>query len=161
MWCYRKAKAAELSIDLQWLRRELDALSSTDTVHAIALHHLSEEFAQVEQSFGFITSALSLNDDIVGLAIDRLLLSIHRYFVTTSTHYIATLRRQLSLDIRVRDILLNACARLRLRWVEDIVVCIDRPLALLPRYRGLYSIPVFYGPPSLLETILELPGIYH
>src|SRR5438874_1691441 len=107
MWCYRKAKAAELSVVLQWLRRELDDLSNTDTIHAITLRHLREEFAQVEQSFGFITSALSLNDDIVGLAIDRLLLSVHRYFVTTSTHYIATLRRQAAPDFRVREILLN------------------------------------------------------
>jgi len=161
MWCYRKAKAAELSVVLQWLRRELDDISSTDTIHLITLRHLREELTQVEQSFGFITSALSLNDDVVGLAIDRLLLSVHRFFVTTSTHYIATLRRQLPLDLTVRDILLNACGRLRLHWIEDLVVCIDRPLALLPRYRGLYSIPVFYGPPSLLDTILELPGIYH
>lgn len=61
----------------------------------------------------------------------------------------------------MRRVLLNTCGRFRLHWIEDIVVCLDRPLALLPIYRGLDSIPVFYGPPNLLETVLELPGVYH
>ena len=161
MWCYRKAKAAELSLLLQWLRKELEDLTKTDPTHAATLSHLQHEFEQVEHSFGLLTAVLSLNDETFAGAVDGLLQSIHRYIVTTSTHYISPLRRQSVLDLTMRSVLLNACARFRLDWIQDIVVCLDRPLALLPRYRGLDSIPVFYGPPHLLETILELPGVYH
>src|SRR5439155_2261432 len=34
-------------------------------------------------------------------------------------------------------------------------------LGVLAEYRELHSIPVFYGPPHLLETIFELGGLYH
>jgi hypothetical protein len=161
MWCYRRAKAAELSLSLRWLRNELDELDRTDSVHAVTLGHLRQQFEQVENSFGLVTAVLSLNDETFAVAVDGLLQSIHRYIVTTSTHYIAGLQRQTPLDLTMRKILLNARSRLRLDWIEDFVVRLDRPLALLPRYRGLYSIPLFFGPPNLLETVLELPGVYH
>lgn len=161
MWCYRKAKAAELSLLLQWLRKELEDLSNTNTPHAVTLAHLQREFGEVERSFRLVTAVLSLNDETFAVAVDGLLQSIHRYIVITSTHYVSPLRRQSQSDITMRGVLLNACSRFRLNWIEDVVVCLDRPLALLPRYRALDSIPVFYGPPNLLETILELPGVYH
>lgn len=161
MWCYRRAKAAELSLLLRWLRNELDDLTKSDTVHTATLRHLQHEFEQVENSFRLVTSVLSLNDETFAVAVDGLLQSIHRYTVTTSTHYVAGLQRQTPLDLTVRTILLNARTRLRLDWIEDFVVRLDRPLALLPQYRGLDSIPMFFAPPNLLETVLELPGVYH
>ena len=161
MWCYRKAKAAELSLLLQWLRKELEDLSNTNTTHAVTIAHLQREFGEVDRSFRLVTAVLSLNDETFAVAVDGLLQSIHRYIVITSTHYVSPLRRQLAPDLAMRSVLLNACSRFRLNWIEDVVVCLDRPLALLPRYRALDSIPVFYGPPNLLETILELPGVYH
>src|SRR5713101_5141291 len=161
MWCYRRAKAAELSLSLGWLRRELEDLSTADTVHAVTLRHLRQEFEKVDNSFGLVTAVLSLTDETVGVAVDRLLQSIHHYIVRTSIYYVAGLQRQTPLDLAMRGILMNACSRLRLDWIEDFVVRLDRPLAILPVYRGFYSIPMFFGPPNLMETVLDLPGIYH
>jgi hypothetical protein len=51
--------------------------------------------------------------------------------------------------------------QLRLDWIEDLIVCLYRELGVMAEYRELHSIPVFYGPPHLLETVFELAGLYH
>ena len=50
--------------------------------------------------------------------------------------------------------------RLRLDWIEYFLIRLSRPLAIYARYRRLASIPVFHGPPHLLESITEIPGVY-
>lgn len=62
MWCYRKAKAAELTLLLQWLRKELEDLSKTRPNQATSIGHLLAEFAKVDQSFRLVMYCFSVND---------------------------------------------------------------------------------------------------
>ena len=41
------------------------------------------------------------------------------------------------------------------------MACLYPELGVVAKYRDLHCIPVFYGPPHLLETIFEITGIYH
>ncbi|MCI0540195.1 MAG: hypothetical protein L0Z50_33740 [Verrucomicrobiales bacterium] len=158
---YRFAKTAELDLLFDWLAEQLRQLRQANPDHRVLLDYLDQEYKQAENRLALLQTLLALNDPNLGKRADKLAHDLSRYVIPTANHYIAGLQRQGPPDRRVREVLLRMCRRLRLDWIEDILVCLHRDLALLAEYRGIFAIPVFFGPPHLLETILEVPGIYH
>ncbi len=158
---YRIAKTAELDILFDWLEDQLRQLRQTNPDHRVVLDYLDQQYTQAENKLALLQALLALKDPNLDKRADRLAHDLSRHVIPTANHYIAGLQRQGPQDRRVRQVLLRLCQRLRLDWIEDILVCLLRDLALLAEYRGIFAIPVFYGPPHLLETILEVPGIYH
>ncbi len=158
---YRIAKTAELDILFDWLADQLRQLRQSNPDHRVILDHLDQQYAQAENKLALLQTLLALKDPNFDKRADKLAHDLSRYVIPTANHYIAGLQRQGPDDQRVRQVLLRLCQRLRLDWIEDILVCLRRDLALLAEYRGIFAIPVFFGPPHLLETILEVPGIYH
>lgn len=158
---YRNAKTAELDLLFNWLENQLSTLKQANPQQAALFARLDQAYQQAEGRLALLQAMLALNDPRFDKQIDNFSHDLCRYVIPTSNHYIAGLRRQGPDDLRVRDILMRMCQRLQLNWIEDVLVCLHHDLALLPEYRGLYSIPVFFGPPHLLVTILEMPGIYH
>lgn len=158
---YRIAKTAELDILFDWLADQLRHLRQSNPDHRVILDHLDQQYAQAENKLALLQTLLALKDPNFDKRADKLAHDLSRYVIPTANHYIAGLQRQGPEDRRVREVLLRLCRRLRLDWIEDILVCLRRDLALLAEYRGIFAIPVFFGPPHLLETILEVPGIYH
>jgi len=158
---YRIAKTAELDLLFDWLEDQLRQLRQANPEHGVLLNHLDQEYKRSETKLALLQTLVALNDPNFEKRADKLAHDLSRYLVPTAIHYVAGLQRQGPQDRRVRDILRRLCQRLRLDWIEDILVCLYRDLALLAEYRGLFAIPVFFGPPHLLETILEVPGIYH
>lgn len=158
---YRIAKTAELDILFDWLADQLRQLRQANPDHRVILDHLDQQYNQAENRLALLQTLLALKDPNFDKRADKLAHDLSRYVVPTANHYIAGLQRQGPEDRRVREVLLRLCQRLRLDWIEDILVCLRRDLALLAEYRGIFAIPVFFGPPHLLETILEVPGIYH
>jgi hypothetical protein len=158
---YRIAKTAELDILFDWLAEQLRLLRLTNPDHRVILDYLDQQYRQAETRLALLQTLLALNDPNFDKRADKLAHDLSRYIIPTANHYIAGLQRQGPEDQRVRKVLLRLCQRLRLDWIEDILVCLRRDLALLAEYRGIFAIPVFFGPPHLLETILEVPGIYH
>jgi hypothetical protein len=158
---YRIAKTAELDLLFYWLEDQLRQLRQTNPVHNVLLDYLDQQFQKAERKLALLQTLIVLNDPSLEKRADTLANDLSRYVVPTANHYIAGLQRQGPQDRRVRDVLLRLSKRLGFDWIEDILVCLYRDLALLPEYRGLFAIPVFFGPPHLLETILEVPGIYH
>ncbi|ODU24918.1 MAG: hypothetical protein ABS95_01295 [Verrucomicrobia bacterium SCN 57-15] len=158
---YRIAKTAELDILFDWLADQLRQLRQANPDHRVILDHLDQQYNQAETKLALLQTLLALKDPNFDKRADKLAHDLSRYVVPTANHYIAGLQRQGPEDRRVRGVLLRLCKRLRLDWIEDILVCLRRDLALLAEYRGIFAIPVFFGPPHLLETILEVPGIYH
>ena len=158
---YRIAKTAELDILFDWLADQLRQLRHTNPDHGVILNYLDREYQQAENKLALLQLLLSLKDPNFDKRADKLAHDLSRYVIPTANHYIAGLQRRGPEDQRVRKVLLCLCKRLRLDWIEDILVCLRRDLALLAEYRGIFAIPVFFGPPHLLETILEVPGIYH
>lgn len=161
MSSYRIAKTAELDILFDWLADQLRQLRQANPDHRVILDHLDQQYNQAENRLALLQTLLALKDPNFDKRADKLAHDLSRYVVPTANHYIAGLQRQGPEDRRVREVLLRLCQRLRLDWIEDILVCLRRDLALLAEYRGIFAIPVFFGPPHLLETILEVPGIYH
>lgn len=158
---YRIAKTAELDILFDWLADQLRQLRQSNPDHRVILDHLDQQYAQAENKLALLQTLLALKDPNFDKRADKLAHDLSRYVIPTANHYIAGLQRQGPEDQRVREVLLRLCQRLRLDWIEDILVCLRRDLALLAEYRGIFAIPVFFGPPHLLVTILEVPGIYH
>jgi hypothetical protein len=158
---YRIAKTAELDILFDWLADQLRQLRQANPDHRVILDHLDQQYNQAENRLALLQTLLALKDPNFDKRADKLAHDLSRYVVPTANHYIAGLQRQGPEDRRVREVLLRLCQRLRLDWIQDILVCLRRDLALLAEYRGIFAIPVFFGPPHLLETILEVPGIYH
>lgn len=161
MSSYRVAKTAELDLLFDWLAEELRQLRQSNPDHHVLLDYLDQEYKQAETKLALLQAILALNDPNLDKRADKIAHDLSRYLIPTANHYIAGLQRQGPHDRRVRAVLLNMCRRLRLDWIEDILVCLHRDLALLAEYRGNFAIPVFFGPPHLLETILEVPGVYH
>ena len=158
---YQVAKTAELDLLFDWLAEQLRQLRQARPDQRVLLGYLDQQYKQAENRLALLQTLLALKDPNFSKRADKLAHDISRYLVPTANHYIAGLQRQGPEDRRVREILLRMCRRLRLDWIEDILVCLHRDLALLAEYRGIFAIPVFFGPPHLLETILEVPGIYH
>lgn len=161
MSSYRVAKTAELDLLFDWLADELRQLRQTNPDHHVLLDYLDQEYKQAETKLALLQAILALNDPNLDKRADKIAHDLSRYLIPTANHYIAGLQRQGPQDRRVRGVLFNMCQRLRLDWIKDILVCLHRDLALLAEYRGNFAIPVFFGPPHLLETILEVPGVYH
>ncbi|MCI0534245.1 MAG: hypothetical protein L0Z50_03350 [Verrucomicrobiales bacterium] len=158
---YRVAKTAELDLLFDWLAEQLRQLRQAHPDQSVLLDYLDQEYKQAENRLALLQTILALNDPNFSKRADKLAHDLSRYLVPTANHYIAGLQRQSPEDRRVREVLLRMGRRLRLDWIQDILVCLHRDLALLAEYRGIFAIPVFIGPPHLLETILEVPGIYH
>jgi hypothetical protein len=161
MSSYRVDKTAELDLLFDWLAEELRQLRKSNPDHAVLLDCLDQEYKQAESKLALLQAILELNDPSLDKRADRISHDLSRYLIPTTNHYVAGLQRQGPQDRHVRAVLLKMCQRLRLDWIKDILVCLHRDLALLAEYRGNFSIPVFFGPPHLLEVILEVPGVYH
>jgi hypothetical protein len=159
MPAYRAGKAQELDRIADWLQSELAALKAARPEHGVILGYLNTEFEKVERELGLF--AAILDDPALERRAHVLLQGITRYVVTTTSHYLAGLRRQSAEDQQFRHVLLGIARRLRLDWIEDLMACLYRELGVVAKYRDLPCIPVFYGPPHLLETIFELTGVYH
>ena len=129
--------------------------------HAVLLNYLDQEYKRAEDKLTLLETVLALNDPNFEKPADKLSHDLSRYIVPTANYYIAGLKCQVPHGRQVRKVLLRLCQRLRLDWIEDILTCLHRDMAVLAEYRGLFTIPVFFGPPYLFETILEAPGIYH
>ncbi len=158
---YRIAKTAELDLLFYWLEEQLRLLRAANPDHCVLLNYLDQEYKRAENKLALLQTLLALNDPNFEKRADKLSHDLSRYIVPTANHYVAGLQCRGPHGRRVRKVLLRLCQRLRLVWIEDILTCLHRDLALLPEYRGLFAIPVFFGPPHLFETILEVPGIYH
>lgn len=158
---YRIAKTAELDIQFDWLAEQLRQLRQANPDQGVLLNYLDQQYKQAETKLALLQTLLALNDPNFAKRADKLAHDLSRYVIPTANHYIAGLQRQGPEDRQMRKVLLRLCQRLRLDWIEDILVCLRRDLALLAEYRGIFAIPVFFGPPYLWETILEVPGIYH
>ncbi len=144
-----------------WLKEQLRQLRTSNPTQKVLLDYLDREYEHVERRLAILQTLLVLDDPKLYVRADKLAQDISRYLIPTANHYVAGLQRQSAHDRRIRGVLLEVCQRLRLVWIEDILVCLHGALALLPEYRGLFSIPIFFGPPHLLQTTLEVPGIYH
>jgi len=156
---YRLAKAAEHAVNIEWMRGKLQAFRADPTCPGHILSRLDQEFQKAEQALGLLNLAASisgLEDDA-----DSLSKNLDGYFQITAVHYVAGLERQTALEAELRQVLLNACGRLSLNWIQDMLVRLSDHLAIYPIYRQGLDMPVFYGPPNLLESFLSLAGIYH
>lgn len=156
---YRLAKAAEHAVNLEWMRGKLAAFRRTPSAPGHILSQLEREFTEAEKALALLGVAAAtpgLEDDA-----DSLSKYLAAFMQVTSVHYIAGLERQTVVESDLRLVLLNACRRLRLDWIQDLLVRLSDHLAILPVYRRRLDMPVFYGPPNLLESFLCLPGIYH
>jgi hypothetical protein len=158
---YRNAKTAEMDLLFDWLKEQLRELRTANSEHAVLLNYLDQEYKQAEDKLTLLEAVLALNDPNFEKRADKLSHDLSRYIVSTANFYIAGMKCQVPHGREVRKVLLRLCQRLRLDWIEDILTCLHRDMAVLAEYRGLFAIPVFFGPPYLFETILEAPGIYH
>jgi hypothetical protein len=158
---YRIAKTAELDLLFNWLEEQLRQLRAANPEHAVLLNYLDQEYKRADIKLTLLETLLALNDPNFEKRADKLSHDLSRYIIPTANHYVAGLQCQGPRGRQVRKVLLHLCQRLRLDWIEDILTCLHRDMAVLAEYRGLFAIPVFFGPPYLLETILEVPGIYH
>jgi hypothetical protein len=136
-------------------------LRAANPDHAVLLNYLDQEYKRAEGKLSLLEAVVALNDPNFGKHADKLSHDLSRYIVPTANYYIAGLKCQVPHGRQVRKVLLHLCQRLRLDWIEDILTCLHRDMAILAEYRGLFTIPVFFGPPYLFETILEVPGIHH
>lgn len=156
---YRLAKAAEHAVNIEWMRGKLQAFRADPTCPGHILSRLEQEFQKAEEGLALLDVAASmpgLEDDADALSKD-----LDGFFQITAVHYVAGLERRTALEAELRQVLLNACARLSLSWIQDMLVRLSDFLAIYPLYRRGLDMPVFYGPPNLLESFLSLAGIYH
>jgi hypothetical protein len=158
---YRLAKAGELGALLQWLKRELHAVRAAGCEHVVLLDRLEAVLADAERELAKIEVIFKTGIPALLRRVDVIATQLENELVVASNFYVAGLRRQTAADREMRQVLLAMAKRLRLDWIEDFLVRLSRPLAIYSMYHRLASIPVFFGPPHLLESIMELPGIYH
>jgi hypothetical protein len=158
---YRLAKTRELGALLQWLRRELHAIRQTDCDHLALLDRVEAVLADAQRDLGKIEIIFQTGIPALLRRVDVIATRLEQELLIASNFYVAGLQRQTTADREMRQVLLAMSGRLKLIWIEDFLVRLSRPLAIYSRYQRLASIPVFYGPPHLLETVMELPGIYH
>jgi hypothetical protein len=158
---YRLAKVEELRAFLQWLRRELRDARDGDCEHAVLVDRLEGVLADAEREFAKIEIIVQIGSPAMLRRVVVITTQLEQELWVASNFYVGGLQRQTAPDREMRRILMAMAKRLRLDWIEDFLVRLSRPLAIYVRYRRLASIPVFYGPPHLLESIMEIPGIYH
>ena len=158
---YRFAKTAELDLLFDWLKLQLEEVRKSNPDHSTILDVLEKEYQAQENKLALLHAVLALNDPSFHKRADSFSQDLHRYIVATSNHYIAGLQCQNAHARRVRKVLLGICSRLHFDWIKDILARLHRDLALLPEYRGNFTIPIFFGPPHLFETVLEVAGVYH
>jgi len=158
---YRLAKAGELGALLQWLKRELHAVRAGGCEHVVLVERLEAVLADAERELAKIEIIFQTEIPALLRRVDVIATRLENELLIASNFYVGGLQRQTAADREMRQILLAMAKRLRLDWIEDFLVRLSRPLAIYSMYHRLASIPVFFGPPHLLESIMELPGIYH
>ena len=161
MSLYRLAKAGELNALLQWLKRELHATREGGCEHTVLVHRLETVLADADRELAKIEIIFQTGIPALLRRVDIIATRLEQELLIASNVYLGGLQRQTKADREVRQILLAMAKRLGLDWIEDFLVRLSRPLAIYSIYQRLASIPVFYGPPHLLESIMEIPGIYH
>jgi hypothetical protein len=155
------AKVGELRALLQWLKRELQTARESGCEHIVLVDRLEGVLADAERELTKIEIISQTGIPALLRRVDVIASRLENELLVASNFYVGGLQRQTAADREMRKILLAMAKRLRLDWIEDFLVRLSRPLAIYSIYQRLASIPVFFGPPHLLESIMELPGIYH
>jgi hypothetical protein len=158
---YRLAKAGELRALLQWLKRELQVVRDAGCDHLVLVDRLDAVLADADRELAKIEIIFQTGIPALLRRVDIIATQLENELLVASNFYLGGLQRQTPADREMRQVLLAMAKRLHLDWIEDFLVRLSRPLAIYSIYQRLASIPVFYGPPHLLESIMEIPGIYH
>jgi hypothetical protein len=156
---YRLAKAAEHAINIEWLRQKIAGLRAVAGPHAPLLKQLEEEFAELEELCKLVQNASAI--PALEADADDAAHYMATYLPALAVHYISSLETQTALDLEMHHIVFGICRRLKMDWVEGVLVRLSQHLNIVPAYRNRHGIPVLYGPPNVLECYLSLPGIYH
>jgi hypothetical protein len=156
---YRLAKAAEHALNLEWLRTQLTDLRKQALPHQVMLDRLDARLAQEaailrQLEIAVVTGGMEIYADVLT---ERLA----RSFGAMAEHYLAGLMHQTARELRWRETLLAEIRRLRLDWIQDLLVRLSRELAVVTALRNDSSIPVLFAPPNQQETFFSLPGLYH
>lgn len=155
---YLRRRCSLFGSSLDWLARELQGLGITSSHHTPVFRELDGVLAEARNQ---LRQLKLIVDDGHPWFVRRGLPIIHDIECTIgllACQYLPALSREDTRDRFLGRVLLRACERVGLDWVNDVVVRLDAPCACWPVPT---SIPLFFGPQNQSATILDLPGFYH
>ena len=158
MELFCSAKLAEQEESLKWLQAELTRLRVLNLPHRHLLDLLHTKTTDAQDTL-VILRALHSTRSASAYVLSGLN-SISLFFASIADR-VAGLGNQTPPEIQARAMILGVCNRLRLDWIQDVLVRFGQAYAIRVFFGRDPSAPILYAPPCLMHQFLSLPGIHH
>ncbi len=156
-FAYLGVKATDYRVVLDRLVREVDRLEQVGShprVLAFMRQRLNDAQTQLQQLEGLIKVA----DPLLLPRAAPKLPQIERLIAPVATDYLPALLNESLAAAALGDLLGKAAQASGLAWIDDVVVRMDSPLAVLPL---ILETPLIFTPPGQVLSLLEVPGLFH
>jgi len=157
---YLKAKTTEYGVIISRIKKEFETLAQKKVEHKWLINYLQDQLKDAHTSHKRLQLIVNKNTEKKKL-LDAAVIIIHdiEYSICSISYdYLPALQKENSADLVLRELLLSSAKRFNMFWLEDIIICSDEPLAIIPLPP---EAPIIFSPPQQAISLLEIPGLYH
>lgn len=144
---FLNAKASGFKITLSWINQELNELRPLRPNHHELISRLQLKLTECEVLRARLEIINRINHPSLFNSALIIIHDIELCIIYITGFYLPALRRENSNDLFLKNILLPTATRCGLSWIEDFVVRLDGPLAIVS---AITEIPVIFSYPQHL-----------